>query len=262
MMRDRGAAGDVWSHRFANAPFSWCAPRAARFMRRLAILLVASLAQPVAAQNVITVRPGAGGRIQVTPGAPVSIPIAIDMSSAGGANLASLATGLVWGSNRLVFDSVKGAGFGALTPNTSGAGGGTLGLSVNAAGGTTSTVTMADVFFTASTTPGSTSFYLNPSQWLRLAHRNAQRHTHQRLHSGERPVVHRPDLDRTENRNLRHREPAGQHEYAIQPDFGCIDFTMSCMDRRGCLASLPHLSRVSHASRGAIVNSWSAFRGL
>ncbi len=125
-------------------------------------LIALSLAMPASAQSTILLSAGSGNRIRVMPGATLSVPIQIDASGAGGANVASLVSSLTWGATRLAFDSVKAAGFGSLTPNTTSASSGSLGLSLTSSG-TTGSVTMANVYFTASAAGGGTVLGLSPS---------------------------------------------------------------------------------------------------
>ncbi|MES2177016.1 MAG: hypothetical protein V4550_04050 [Gemmatimonadota bacterium] len=133
--------------------------------RRLALAICASAlafaGRVLSAQNVITIRPGAGGQITATPNTTVAVPIVIDMSAAGGTNLASLTTTVSWSPTRLTFDSLKAGSFGSVSFNSANASAGQLSLSVFDAAGTTSTVTVATVYFTAST--GATSVTLLPT---------------------------------------------------------------------------------------------------
>src|SRR5947207_3020239 len=129
-------------------------------MLRLSVVAL-FVAVPALAQSVVTLRESTGGRIQVAPGAKVTVPIMIDMTSAGGANVAAVSAGMSWLTSRLAFDSVT-ASFGTLTPNTSNVASGSLGLSVSGPA-TTTTVTMANAYFTAAAVSGGTTLVLSPT---------------------------------------------------------------------------------------------------
>ncbi|MDB4913779.1 MAG: hypothetical protein JWM95_1423 [Gemmatimonadetes bacterium] len=132
-------------------------------MRRLAIasVIAAAAAIPMSAQKVITVRADTGGLATVAPGVVFAVPIVIDMSAAGGTNIASLTATVAWGPTRLAFDSLKVGTFGTVTANTSNAAAGTLVFSVVDPSGTTATVTVGTLYFT--TASGSTSVTVTPT---------------------------------------------------------------------------------------------------
>ena len=135
-----------------------------RFVRAAVIAAAGLSTTPLlGAQGIVALRANGGGRTQVAPGAQVTVPLVIDMVAAGGTNLASLAATVSWGSSRLTFDSVRTAGFGTLVPSLANAASGSISLSTSAGGGTTSTVTMANVYFTASATSGGTLVTLGPT---------------------------------------------------------------------------------------------------
>src|SRR5262245_29753367 len=129
---------------------------------RAALLLVLAGAS-VARAQVITVRGGPVTRIQVAPNTKLAIPMTLDMSAAAGANVASITSNVAWGPSRIALDSIRTAGFGALTVNTSNAGTGSSIVGVFDATGTASTVVLANLHFTSTATPGSTSVLFTPT---------------------------------------------------------------------------------------------------
>src|SRR5690242_14985241 len=120
----------------------------------LALTLATICALPSAAQT-IRVRGDGALRVQVAPSAKIAVPVTIDMSSASGANVASLTTGVSWAASRLTLDSVKAGAFGTLTSNTANAGTGSISLSTYNNSGATGTVTFATMYFTAGTAGGT-----------------------------------------------------------------------------------------------------------
>lgn len=129
-----------------------------------ALVTAALLAAPVTlCAQTITIRAGSAARTQAPPGTKIEVPIVADLSTAGGTILASITTGVSWGASRLTLDSVKTAGFGTLTANTTNAGSGSLSFSVFDAAGATNTVTLATVYFTTSATTGGTTIALTPT---------------------------------------------------------------------------------------------------
>jgi fibronectin-binding autotransporter adhesin len=129
----------------------------------LVVLSCSVASAPLHAQGIISLTVGGGGKTMVAPGSKVTLPVVIDMTSAAGRNLSSIATALNWDSNRLTLDSVKTAGFGTFTANTAGASGGAATLGTSSASGTTTTVTLGNAYFTASPTAGSARVSVTPS---------------------------------------------------------------------------------------------------
>ena len=133
---------------------------------RRALLVLASLALPLAArgQGTITIAAGLTASTSVSPSGKLAVPIVVDMSAAtGGTNLASLATTVNWGSARLTLDSVKAGAFGVLTSNTTNAPIGSATLTLLSGTGTTATLTFGTMYFTASASSGGTQIVLAPS---------------------------------------------------------------------------------------------------
>src|SRR6185369_5643630 len=108
-------------------------------------------------------RGGSSVLAQTTAGAKVTVPVIVDMSNAGGANFASITLGVAFSTSRLTFDSVKATGFGTLASNTNAAGSGSLSLSVFDPVGTTSTVTIANLYFTATGGVGGSRVQFSPT---------------------------------------------------------------------------------------------------
>ncbi|MBW7935347.1 MAG: hypothetical protein H3C62_17410, partial [Gemmatimonadaceae bacterium] len=119
-----------------------------RFAAGLLFAVLSASAVPCGSQT-ITVRSDSARRV-VAPSAKFAVPMLLDLSAAGGQSLASVTTGVTFGATRLTFDSVKTAGFGSLTTNTTGAASGSLTLSLFDGAGTTTSQTMATLWFTAS----------------------------------------------------------------------------------------------------------------
>ena len=132
--------------------------------RHAAALVAIIAATPCAAsaQNVITLRADSARRF-VAPSGKLAVPVSVDMSAAGGTNLASLSAGVAFGTSRLTFDSVKAAGFGVFSPTTTNAAGGSITLAVSDGAGTTTTTTIATMYFTASPATGGTTIAFTPS---------------------------------------------------------------------------------------------------
>jgi hypothetical protein len=101
----------------------------------------------------IAVAAGNSNGTQVRLGGKLAVPIVIDMSAAGGNNLASITSGVGWDATRLTLDSVRAASFGTLTTNATS---GHLTLDVFNPSGTTASATIANLYFTAAGTRGGT----------------------------------------------------------------------------------------------------------
>lgn len=128
------------------------------------VLALASLlgVPAIATAQSITLRADSARRT-IAPSSKLAVPVILDMSAAGGANLASLAAGVAFDASRLTFDSVRTAGFGSLTSNTASAGSGALTLGVFDATGTMASQTIATMYFTASATMGGTTIAFTPT---------------------------------------------------------------------------------------------------
>ena len=113
------------------------------------------------AQGPITVTAGAAASVLLGQSARLTVPVIVDMTSSGSSNLASLAVGVTWAAGRLTLDSIRAGTFGSLTSNSAS---GTATLAMFNATGTTSSVTLANLFFTAASSTGGTSVALVPTQ--------------------------------------------------------------------------------------------------
>ncbi len=102
-------------------------------------------------------------RAVVAPGTKLALPIAIDMTNAAGRNVAAITAALSWPTARVTFDSIRTAGFGALTSNITNAATGSISFSVFSADGATTNTTVATLYLTATNAPGSGSVSLTPS---------------------------------------------------------------------------------------------------
>lgn len=116
-------------------------------------------ARPAMAQGTIVLRAGTGANLNVQPGAKFSVPVALDMSGAAGANLASLTAVVTWSDARITLDSIRGAAFGTVTSSSFP---GVALLSVFSATGATTSQPLADLFFTAASTAGGTQLFVGP----------------------------------------------------------------------------------------------------
>src|ERR1035437_8408271 len=118
----------------------------------------------LAAQN-ITLNLSDSARAFVAPNAKLTVPVSVDLTSAGALNLASLQAGLTWGASPLTFDSipvVPSTGF-ALTPNTTNAATGSVTFNTFSATALAASGTLLNVFFTAGATSGGTHLALTPT---------------------------------------------------------------------------------------------------
>ncbi len=66
--------------------------------------LIAS--NPLGAQS-IAVNAGIAVSARVLPGSKITVPVNVDITNAGAASIASLATGMTWNPNRLQLDSIR-----------------------------------------------------------------------------------------------------------------------------------------------------------
>lgn len=94
---------------------------------------------------------GASTPASVAAGANIDIPIILDMSASGGANVASIQFGVTWDPAKFDFVSAAvngGSGF-ALTPNTDNSGTGSISVAGFAVTGVTTTTTLYTITLTA-----------------------------------------------------------------------------------------------------------------
>jgi alpha-tubulin suppressor-like RCC1 family protein len=133
--------------------------RSVSLMAAAATLVVSPFVLP--AQS-IGVALGDSGRVAVSAGARVAVPLRIDLSNAGGGvNLASLAGTVSWGSTRLTFDSIRVASSDiTLTTNP---GSGTLALSAYATSRFPASGVLATLHFTAAAATGGTRVVFTPA---------------------------------------------------------------------------------------------------
>lgn len=135
--------------------------------RRRALVAALLCMTPFAAASAQTigVNAGATGSMIVAPNAKVTVPVIVDLSSAGALTIAGLQTSITWGTNRLTLDSlvpVVIAGW-SNQPNTSGAASGSSLFAAFGASALPATSTLANAYFTASATTGGTRVYLDPT---------------------------------------------------------------------------------------------------
>src|SRR5437868_2285791 len=123
---------------------------------RAAAVACAIVTLPMAAYaQTIGANAGATQSTVVFPGSTVTVPVNIDISGAGGANIASLSSGVAWSVSRLTFNSITTAGlFGTFTTTNAAAGSISFVSSNTTALGATGT--LANLSFTASNTLGGT----------------------------------------------------------------------------------------------------------
>jgi alpha-tubulin suppressor-like RCC1 family protein len=129
-----------------------------------ALTFLAAFSSAVAAQT-ISVNPGASASVNVAPNGKLTVPVVVDLTSAGALNLASLQANLTFGQARLTFDSIRvvGATGFSLTPNTANAATGSITFNAFSATALGATGTLANVYFTASATSGGTRVIVVPT---------------------------------------------------------------------------------------------------
>jgi hypothetical protein len=124
----------------------------------LAALAVAGGVAPAAAQTVV-----AGPTttdVTATAGERFTLPIAVDMTGAGGAKLGAYRLSLRWKPSLLSFVSISGGGFGAPTTFTDSTGQGLLRLAAANANGAGGLLTIANVTFQVASTAAADTFKL------------------------------------------------------------------------------------------------------
>jgi uncharacterized protein YjdB len=131
--------------------------------RRIAAVAALALAPaaPLAAQS-ISVNAGASNSVVVAPGGKLTVPIIIDLTSAGALNIASLQTGLSWGSAQLTLDSLRvvtATGW-TIFPNI---GASSLTFAAFNSVALPGTAIIANAFFTASAVSGGTRVMVTPT---------------------------------------------------------------------------------------------------
>ena len=130
----------------------------------LAALLAISTASPLAAQR-IGLAVGDSARMQFSGAEKIAVPVRVDMSAAGGGNLAAFEASLSWGATRLTFDSLRAAGASGLsvTTNSSNATGGSVALSAFSPSGLTSSGLLLTAYFTVGQLAGGTRVTFTPT---------------------------------------------------------------------------------------------------
>jgi pimeloyl-ACP methyl ester carboxylesterase len=119
---------------------------------------------PLAAQSV-GVHVGDSARVVVAPSGRLTVPVSVDLSTAGALNLASLQAGVTWGASQLTFDSIRVApssGF-TLTPNPANAASGSVSFNAFSARALAASGPLATAYFTAGATSGGTRVALTPT---------------------------------------------------------------------------------------------------
>jgi alpha-tubulin suppressor-like RCC1 family protein len=127
-------------------------------------LSLAACSAPLAAQT-ITLNLSDSARAFVAPNAKLTVPVSVDLTSAGALNIASLQAGLTWGASRLTFDSIRvvsSTGF-SLTPNTGNAASGSVTFNTFSATALAASGPLFNVYFTAGATSGGTRVALAPT---------------------------------------------------------------------------------------------------
>ncbi|HYV96980.1 MAG TPA: dockerin type I repeat-containing protein [Gemmatimonadaceae bacterium] len=111
----------------------------------------------------IAVNAGSATVSNVTPGTKLTVPIVVDLTNAGALNIASLASGITWGTARLTFDSIKVANGWTFSANTASAGSGSVSFTASNGTSLPATATVVNAFFTATAGTGGTRVVLAPT---------------------------------------------------------------------------------------------------
>ena len=127
-----------------------------------AALIVLALPSLARAQRSIVVQAGVAPTAVVLPHGQLTVPIVLDMSAAGGADLAALTATITWSAAALTLDSIATGGFGSLTSNALKAAG-SASISVFSVNGTSKTVTLAQFFFSARAASGRAEIVVTPT---------------------------------------------------------------------------------------------------
>ncbi len=114
---------------------------------------------PAIAQSIV-VRVG-DPPTAVVPGDTVDVPVVVDMSGAGGLDIASLTFDLAWDPARLTYVSSTPGAFGTVLINDANAGTGSLVVSMISAVGATTTFTVVTVRYVAALTQGNALISIN-----------------------------------------------------------------------------------------------------
>jgi hypothetical protein len=140
-------------------------PRAWRLVWHLTFILplMAGFAgvRTVGAQPSVTIAAGTATSFQLPPSTQLTVPLILDMSSAGSGTVSSFSTGIQWNPAVLALDSVRATGFGAISPDLTRAPVGSVQLSVFASAPTAASQVVANVYFTTSGTSGGTVIQLS-----------------------------------------------------------------------------------------------------
>lgn len=127
----------------------------------VALALFPSPFLPRAAAQEIVLTVGEERTVSVDPGSQFPVPVIVDMSNAGGLELASLEFGLSWDANLLSLLSVEPGEFGSVDVTESPAGG-ALTVRLSSATGTTASVTVLTLTLQAGTEEGSAPVVVEP----------------------------------------------------------------------------------------------------
>ena len=127
-----------------------------------AALIALALPSVARAQRVMVVQAGVAPTAVVLPHGQFTVPIVLNMSAAGGADLAALTATVTWSAAALTLDSIATGGFGSLTSNALKAAG-SASISVFSVTGTSRTVTLAQFFFSARAGPGRAEIAVTPT---------------------------------------------------------------------------------------------------
>src|SRR5437868_1737232 len=128
-----------------------------RFERALisALAIAMAVASDSLSAQTFAFNAGSTQRVTVLPGSTFTVPLQIDLTNAGSQNIASLSSGVSWGTTNLGFQSIAVApGLGwTFSSNTTGASSGSVTFSASNGTALPSSSTIANVSFTASANP-------------------------------------------------------------------------------------------------------------
>jgi len=126
--------------------------RGQRALAFVALTLLAAVTPSTGQAQQITLSAGDGSLTSVAPNSSFGLPIHVDMSQAGGENIASLTGSIIWDPARLTFQSLVGGPFGSLITNETQVGSGLLTFSLFSPTGTTNTFDALTINFQAGAT--------------------------------------------------------------------------------------------------------------
>ena len=140
------------------------APRTRNAAFSIALLAGALLPQLANAQQ-IGVQVGATPAVRVVPNAKFTVPISVDLTLAGGANLAALQGTLTWDVTRMTFDSLRLASqpSWSLSANTALAASGSVSFDASSATALAASGTLMNAYFTGAGAAGGTRVILTPT---------------------------------------------------------------------------------------------------